>query len=689
MATNQIETPPAAVRLNEVQGPPPRDLATPAAVPAESAERSQGSFEDEPDNPLARLTPEQIEQLGREFDAIHDEVYAELGDRDARYIRSTIKLHRQLVLAARAMLLGSRYKPLWLGGTAALSVAKILENMEIGHNVMHGQWDWMNDPDINSQNWDWDTASPADAWRHSHNYEHHTFTNIRGKDRDLGYEIMRIDPHQKWHPVYLLQPFYNLILMGFFEWGVALHDLNFDAIRAGEKSKGMLNRELKAIGVKARKQVVKDYIAFPLLSGDCRRRSPPGATESLAERKPPRRALQVDARGELHGEHRAQRVGLLDHLLRAFPRSDLYVQPGGGRERDPRRLVRQAVARVGEHRRQPALSPARGQPQLPGRAPPLPGHALQPLRRDRAPRARDLPPLRAALQHRPAAASSSAPSTARSCGSPSRVGRSARSRGPTGPSRPRTSGYRSVLFARSGDRAQANSPVPQGIQALPGAIPTPYSGVRPVGIWVVGHSDNDLSLRQDLHMSATAGPVEAPPGPLEPTPSTEEHVPAPGGQGPTPEEIQEPVLENLDRFVTGLITVVPPALVVLAGWQLWNKELHLRDLVLLVILYIPIGLGVTVGFHRLLTHRSFKTSPGAARAVRGARHDVDRGPRDLVGRRSSQAPRLLRPPRRSRTAPTSTTAAAGRARCAASATRTSAGCSTTSSAERASASPRT
>jgi linoleoyl-CoA desaturase len=264
MATNQIETPPVAVRLNEVEGPPP-SRTVPAAGPAQQQQPQRG-FEDEPDNPLARLTPEQIEELGREFDAIHDEVYAELGDRDARYIRSTIKLHRQLVLAARAMLLGSRYKPLWLGGTAALSVAKILENMEIGHNVMHGQWDWMNDPDINSQNWDWDTASPADAWRHSHNYEHHTFTNIRGKDRDLGYEIMRIDPHQKWHPIYLLQPFYNLVLMGFFEWGVALHDLNFDAIRAGEKSKGKVNRELKAIGVKARKQVVKDYIAFPLLS---------------------------------------------------------------------------------------------------------------------------------------------------------------------------------------------------------------------------------------------------------------------------------------------------------------------------------------------------------------------------------------------------------------------------------------
>src|ERR1700760_1015709 len=232
--------------------PPASTDAPPAAVEGE--------------NPLARLSPEQLEQLGREFDAIHDEVYDDLGARDSRYIRSTIKLHRQLVLAARALLIGSQRKPLWFAGTAALSLAKILENMEIGHNVMHGQWDWMNDPDINSQNWDWDTASPADAWRHSHNYEHHTFTNIRGKDRDLGYEIMRVDPHQRWHPIYLLQPLYNLILMGFFEWGVAVHDLDRGAIRSGEKSKSQVIAELKAIGVKARRQIVKDYVAFPALS---------------------------------------------------------------------------------------------------------------------------------------------------------------------------------------------------------------------------------------------------------------------------------------------------------------------------------------------------------------------------------------------------------------------------------------
>jgi linoleoyl-CoA desaturase len=219
------------------------------------------------ESPLARLTDEQIEELGKEFDAIHDEIFDELGDRDRRYITSMIAMQRRLVVLGRILLLGSRSRPAWVAGTASLSMAKILENMEIGHNVMHGQWDWMNDPQINSSTWDWDTASTAEAWKHSHNYVHHTFTNIRGKDKDLGYEIMRIDPHQKWHPVYLLQPVYNLVLASLFEWGVAFHDLDFDAIKSGEKSKAEVRRQVKGIVGKARLQITKDYIVYPILSG--------------------------------------------------------------------------------------------------------------------------------------------------------------------------------------------------------------------------------------------------------------------------------------------------------------------------------------------------------------------------------------------------------------------------------------
>jgi linoleoyl-CoA desaturase len=222
---------------------------------------------DKPESPLAHLSEEQLEALADELDGIRDRTFAELGDRDRRYIESMIEMQRRLAVIGRVLLLAAASRPARFAGTGALSAAKILENMEIGHNVLHGQWDWMNDPDINSTTWDWDTASTAEAWKHSHNYVHHTYTNIRGKDKDLGYEIMRIDPRQSWHPVYLLQPFYNLVLAAFFEWGVALHDLDFEAIRKGTKSKAQVKRELEGIRAKAKSQVVKDYVAWPLISG--------------------------------------------------------------------------------------------------------------------------------------------------------------------------------------------------------------------------------------------------------------------------------------------------------------------------------------------------------------------------------------------------------------------------------------
>jgi fatty acid desaturase len=218
------------------------------------------------DNPLARLGEQEREKLAKELDAIHDEVFADLGDRDRRYIKTVISVQRQIVVAGRVLLLASRSRTAWVLGTACLGMAKILENMEIGHNVMHGQWDWMNDPDIHSSVWDWDTASTAEAWKHSHNFIHHTYTNIRGKDKDLGYEIMRIDPHQKWRPVYLAQPLYNVLLMMLFEWGVAVHDMDIEAIRAREKPWSEVRKDLKGIAGKARSQLFKDYLGWPLIS---------------------------------------------------------------------------------------------------------------------------------------------------------------------------------------------------------------------------------------------------------------------------------------------------------------------------------------------------------------------------------------------------------------------------------------
>jgi linoleoyl-CoA desaturase len=213
------------------------------------------------------LTDEEVEQLGRELDAIRAEVEESRGAADAAYINRLITIQRGLAAAGRVALLASNRKPAWALGASLLALAKVLENMEIGHNVMHGQWDWMNDPEIHSSNWEWDTAQPAEQWKHSHNYVHHQFTNVLGYDNDIGYGILRMAREQTWSPANLGQPVYNALLALLFEWGVALHDLDLERIRKGEKDPQEMKRQLRQIWRKGRNQVLKDYVVYPALSG--------------------------------------------------------------------------------------------------------------------------------------------------------------------------------------------------------------------------------------------------------------------------------------------------------------------------------------------------------------------------------------------------------------------------------------
>src|SRR3954449_12601052 len=216
---------------------------------------------------FAHLNEADVEALGREFDAIRRDIEEARGEKDSAYIRRLIYIQRRMVVAARVLLFASAFPPAWALGTAMLATGKILENMEIGHNVMHGQFDWMNDPEIHSGTWEWDTTCPAEQWKHSHNFVHHTFTNVLGKDNDVGYGILRVTPDQKWHPINLGQPVYNALLALLFEWGVALHDLDIRAIRKGEKDPKVTLRQLKGVWRKVRRQAGKDYVIFPLLSG--------------------------------------------------------------------------------------------------------------------------------------------------------------------------------------------------------------------------------------------------------------------------------------------------------------------------------------------------------------------------------------------------------------------------------------
>jgi len=214
-----------------------------------------------------RLTPAQLESLGKELDALRERVVEDLGDRDVQYIRNMIKAQRALEVGGRGLLFASILPPAWLAGVTALSLSKILDNMEIGHNVMHGQYDWTNDPALSSKEFEWDTACPAEQWRHSHNYVHHTFTNIVGKDRDIGYGMLRMTEGEPWGPRWLGNPLYALALALFFQYGVALHDLETEHVITG-KRKLSENKELwQGIWRKTGRQTLKDYVLFPALTG--------------------------------------------------------------------------------------------------------------------------------------------------------------------------------------------------------------------------------------------------------------------------------------------------------------------------------------------------------------------------------------------------------------------------------------
>ncbi|MGU3431526.1 fatty acid desaturase family protein [Actinomycetes bacterium M1A6_2h] len=211
----------------------------------------------------AHLTDADVEALGHELDSIRREIEESRGERDARYIRNTIRLQRGLEAAGRTVLLGSKHRPVWWLGASMLGVSKIIENMELGHNVMHGQWDWMNDPEVHSTSWEWDNAGTSEYWKQTHNYIHHKYTNVLGMDDDVGYGLIRVTRDRKWSPFNAGNLVYNTVLMLLFEYGVAIQHVELGKLAKGGEAKAETLRRAKFAGTKIGRQMVKDYVVTP------------------------------------------------------------------------------------------------------------------------------------------------------------------------------------------------------------------------------------------------------------------------------------------------------------------------------------------------------------------------------------------------------------------------------------------
>jgi fatty acid desaturase len=231
-----------------------------------ATEKQMHPFNRNFDQPSTELSPTQLADLTAELEAIRHRVYKELGDTDASYIRRIALVKQLTEIGGRALLFAGALPQAWGTGVTLLSISKMLDNMTIGHNVIHGQYDWMNDPILNSQ-YKWNMNCPEDLWKRAHNQTHHTFTGILGKDRDIGYGLLRVSDEQPWNIGCIFQPISALILMLSFEWGISLYTVELEKGLRGENSLRSLISKGKRFVQKASQQSFKDYLGYPLLAG--------------------------------------------------------------------------------------------------------------------------------------------------------------------------------------------------------------------------------------------------------------------------------------------------------------------------------------------------------------------------------------------------------------------------------------
>jgi NADPH-dependent stearoyl-CoA 9-desaturase len=223
------------------------------------------------------LTNEQLKSFAKELDALRAEYAAEIGDADAEYIRSVRAVARILRVTGRLLIQFSLEPISWGVGVVALGAYKSLENMEIGHNVMHGQYNFMRDPELNSTNYEWDIVATAKTWKRTHNATHHVLTNVVGRDGDLGFHVLRVSEEVPWNPVHLLQPLLSLLSGVFFDYSVASYDLGLvhhllpRRLRtAAAGAARPLKDVAEDLGALVKKAVAKnsvEYVLYPALAG--------------------------------------------------------------------------------------------------------------------------------------------------------------------------------------------------------------------------------------------------------------------------------------------------------------------------------------------------------------------------------------------------------------------------------------
>ncbi len=216
------------------------------------------------------------------FDQLQARYRAQLGAEDIAYIQGLRQKSRIFELIGRG-LIWFGFEPLsFVIGSVFLFLHRNLESIEIGHNVLHGQYDYFPEiPEFHAKNFRWKSPIDEEGWRREHNNMHHVFTNVYAKDPDLTHGILRTNDRLPWNPMHRIQfPLYLLYFYPFMTYKFNAQNLGFNRafidrhfptgegyaelnyLIDGGDPKALRKRDFRA---KAR-VILKEYYLFPLLA---------------------------------------------------------------------------------------------------------------------------------------------------------------------------------------------------------------------------------------------------------------------------------------------------------------------------------------------------------------------------------------------------------------------------------------
>ncbi len=209
------------------------------------------------------------------IDDIRSRVEAEIGADDLAYIRRVNTVSRGCEILGRGLIHFSVEPIAFTAGVLFSFVYRQLQTSEIGHTVLHGTFDRFEGAGrFRAEAFTWDTTMDEEAWRYSHNLCHHIYTNIEGKDPDIGSDFQRLVGRARHRPIYYLQlPLTLLFVVPNFGPLVSLHYSGLvyrwrsrPSFFADRSERWMATMKKRAL-VKFARKYFKEYVFFPALAG--------------------------------------------------------------------------------------------------------------------------------------------------------------------------------------------------------------------------------------------------------------------------------------------------------------------------------------------------------------------------------------------------------------------------------------